>query len=626
MPRNYRALHISASDGSFQIKPVEDPLVVGVIDYAWRLGDAGRKHTVIGSGPIAGSFVPGSNRLVVCGHSPLWEMFFPSTMGGAGLPWEGIGANFLALSGKAPQPCVLHVLNLGGKLTVELDPVDLDAVWGGFAGEIGLYAMMHHAWRKHGAECHAARVLAVGPAAARTRSGAICSVPVRKGELTHVDTWAGRGGLGSRLLQEHNIAAVVYGGDYEDEDLTDRKMVDGMFDERFGKPLRLVDLEKTTKYRYDPRFSTGGTFGSNYHTLRERVLSFNYSSVLLSDEERLQIHERLIAPHYLRQFDEETVAKKQNANCGEPCGAVCKKMNGKFKKDYEPYQALGPLVGVFDQRAAEELNRFSDACGFDAIQIGGEVAWVMECLREGWLGQEETGIEEKPRWDYTALEPQADSAHNARIAQRVIGWLLNDPRGAPLRKGLRHAAKALGGEAMQAAVYNARGEGDGCMVPNQYWVSGMFAPMPILGRYYLDYGYEWKPPFEMGRSGGKRMGRELLLDNYGMCRFHRGWAESLLPEIVDRFQQEQVDADEHHRQLALEINALNDTRPWETERTIDVVHQYLCKFHRDGPKNALLDAWIDRFAKDKHEAALAYWHAMREGLEQGLKEPSKKAA
>jgi len=30
----------------------------------------------------------------------------------------------------------------------------------------------------------------------------------------------------------------------------------------------------------------------------------------------------------------------------EPCMAVCKKMHGVFKKDYEPYQTMGPLCRV----------------------------------------------------------------------------------------------------------------------------------------------------------------------------------------------------------------------------------------------------------------------------------------
>ena len=58
-------------------------------------------------------------------------------------------------------------------------------------------------------------------------------------------------------------------------------------------------------------------------------------------------------------------------------------MRGEFKKDYEPYQTMGPLCGIFDQRAAERLNRHADACGFDAISVGGVLAWLMDCLDAG---------------------------------------------------------------------------------------------------------------------------------------------------------------------------------------------------------------------------------------------------
>ena len=62
------------------------------------------------------------------------------------------------------------------------------------------------------------------------------------------------------------------------------------------------------------------------------------------------MHEKLILDHYLKQFNEETIQTKQQHTCGEPCTAVCKKMRDEFKKDYEPYQTMGPLCGIFDQR------------------------------------------------------------------------------------------------------------------------------------------------------------------------------------------------------------------------------------------------------------------------------------
>jgi glyceraldehyde-3-phosphate dehydrogenase (ferredoxin) len=226
-------------------------------------------------------------------------------------------------------------------------------------------------------------VLAVGPAAAATDFGAIASAPVSKGRLTHVDTWAGRGGFGSKLLQQHNLVAVIFGGTFVDEDFRDRKVADEWFADKYNKRLKTVDFEATTKYRFDPRFQTGGTFGVNYATIGGRLLYFNYRSIYDSEEQRLAVHDRLIVNHYLRQFNEETIAPKQQFNCGEPCAAVCKKLRDEYKKDYEPYQTMGPLSGVFDQRAAERLNRKSDMYGFDAISSGGVIAWLMDCLDTG---------------------------------------------------------------------------------------------------------------------------------------------------------------------------------------------------------------------------------------------------
>ncbi|MDZ7582930.1 MAG: hypothetical protein U5R30_20690 [Deltaproteobacteria bacterium] len=28
--------------------------------------------------------------------------------------------------------------------------------------------------------------------------------------------------------------------------------------------------------------------------------------------------------------------------------------------------------------------------------------------------------------------------------------------------------------------------------------------------------------------------QELMLDNLGLCRFHRGWAEELMPDMVEK--------------------------------------------------------------------------------------------
>ena len=149
-----------------------------------------------------------------------------------------------------------------------------------------------------------------------------------------------------------------------DEDFRDRTVADEWFQNKYNKKLAAKDFEATTKYRFDPKFSTGGTLGVNYATVGGKLIAFNYRSIFMTEDERKSIHEKYILDHYLKQFNEETIQAKQQFTCGEPCTAVCKKMNGEFKKDYEPYQTMGPLCGIFDQRAAEKLNHHADTLGF----------------------------------------------------------------------------------------------------------------------------------------------------------------------------------------------------------------------------------------------------------------------
>ena len=52
------------------------------------------------------------------------------------------------------------------------------------------------------------------------------------------------------------------------------------------------DIEATTKYRFDPKFETGGTFGVNYATLGGRVIAFNYKSFDWPEEKRLEMHQK----------------------------------------------------------------------------------------------------------------------------------------------------------------------------------------------------------------------------------------------------------------------------------------------------------------------------------------------
>ncbi len=435
MDTHQRVLFVDASTRFYRIDryAVGEPFF-GPVDLGLHL--AGRLNSLnIGTGLLAGSIFPGSNRLVVTGFSPAWGGFYVSTMGGAALVFDNLGINMLSIVGQAPVPSVLYLNRKGGEhVEVEIAPIDLQEAWESGAG--GFYGLMQCVNERYRDRYETdPRILCVGRAAAETDFGALGSAPIVDGQITHTDTWAGRGGFGSKLLQQHHICAIIYGGSFVDDDFRDRKVADQWFVDRYEKRLKAVDFEATTKYRFDPGLDTGGTFGVNYAKMGGRVMYFNYRSIYDSEEDRLAIQEKFIKNHYLQQFNRETIEPKQQATCGEPCAAVCKKLRDEYKKDYEPYQTMGPLVGIFDQRAAERLNRHADAYGFDAISVGGVLSWLMECLDTGVLAPAELGVTERPMFQADGFDVVADSAHNADLGIALLDSII-------LRRGVLDLRKA----------------------------------------------------------------------------------------------------------------------------------------------------------------------------------------
>ena len=623
METQLKVLFVHAGSAFYRVDRFKVGDFFGPVDLGLHL--AGKYNSLnIGTGLLAGSIFPGASRLIFNGFSPAWGGFYISSMGGAGLVFDNLGINLLSIVGKAPVPSILYLnRDHAEEIDVEIVPVELNRVWQ--EGRRGLYAMMDHAFTLFGDRYTTdPRILAVGPAARETDIGAIASVPIQRGRLSRVDTWAGRGGFGSKLLQQHGIAAVIYGGSFIDEDFRDRKVADAWFVDKYQKKMAAKDIESTTKYRFDPKLKTGGTFGVNYSTLAGRILFFNYRSIYLQEQERLDVHRKFILDHYLRQFNEETIEPKNQKHCGEPCAAVCKKMRGDFKKDYEPYQALGPLSGVFDQRAAEKLNHHSDIYGFDAISVGGVVAWLMECLAEEHLSPDELGVKGTPVFDLEAFDVEATSMHNADIGIQLLDaiiekrGLLDLSQGA--RKFARHLCRTRGTQMRDGFVYTAYAR-KGWMVPNQYWTPGVLSPMSIMGKYYMHYGKDFLPPRELGRFDAKRLRGELIMDNLGCCRFHRGWAEEMLPDIMGSLFDLRDEYLQNNHITASRISSRNASIYWESGRNIDYIETFL-KRQRDveGNSDPELLKWIDRFAGDREEAALSYWYEIHKGIQESLRE------
>lgn len=618
-----RVLLVDAATGFYKTKKYSFDRYYGPVDLGMHMAETFRSLN-FGVGIFAGSILPGSNRLILTGYSPCWQGKYISSMGGAGLIFNNLGINMLSLVGKAPSPSVLILhRNHGEEIEVEIVPLDVESIWK--TGRTGVYALTDHVHDRFSDRYeNDPRILTTGPSALSTDMGGIMSVPIKNGEISCVDTWAGRGGFGSAMVQNHGIVAVIYGGTLVDEDFRDRKVADEWFENKYHLGLAKKDLEVTSKYRFDEKFNTGGTLGVNYASVGGRMMAFNYRTNAWSETQRQELHQKFIVEHYLKQFNEETITHKQQAHCGEPCVAVCKKMNGPYKKDYEPYQTMGPLCGIFDQRAAEKLNHHCDAMGFDAISAGGVLAWLMDLLDRKELTTEELGVTRLPHWDMEEFDLVADSLHNAELGCELIDAILARRGILDFREGVRKwsriHSRTKGTALHENFVYTAHNR-RGWMVPNQYWVSGVLAPMAIMGKYYMIYSYDFIPPRTLGRMCAERLKKELILDNMGACRFHRGWAEEMLPEIMGTLYGCKEDFLRSVEVLASRINSRNSPIFWESEANIDYLQSFLQRKREvENDQDPRLAEWLDKFAADKVEAAKEFWYETLMGIDESLRE------
>ncbi len=620
-----------------------DQTLTGPVQYGWDRYKKDSESMTFGGGLLAGSPLPGTRRMIFCGYSPAWEGFYVSALGGAMYIFHRIGVNYVWLRGRSDRDVVLVIKLENEQYSLRFEPIEPETIWSGYTDQNGrtwqgFYALQRAIFEKYRGEYKndAFRILTVGPGARNTREGAIGSNQVKKGDLSGIDDWAGRGGLGSRLLQHHRVAGIVFGGDWQDPAMKEARELDEYFLEHFGQRAILSDLALSQKYRYVPKFDTGGTFGVNMHEAEDRLFSFNYKSIHENDDKRLEQHQNFIMEHYLEQFNSEIIQPRNFDHCGEPCAIACKKFVGEFKKDYEPYQALGPNSGIFDQRAAEMVNKHVDTLGLDAIQAGGTAAWIMDLVSAKLIPAQDFSLPvEGPRFDFASRAVEfdiiKDSAHNANYAKEILDMIVYKPEGEPFRRGMRYAAKWLDQKykihSIDRAVYNAHGE-EGCMVPNQYWVPGMFSPMPLMGKYFSFYGFEFYPPYDLGKKNVERFVYELYSENSGSCRFHRKWVEDIIDEIILSHFDLEFDYWDTNFQLAKEIHLHQSAASvlWESERVMDIIQLYLEKWGRIGLNNPALAEWIGKFRADKRAAAKEYWQEMYRGMDdafqQGIKEPA----
>ncbi|WFO75076.1 glyceraldehyde-3-phosphate ferredoxin oxidoreductase [Desulfurococcaceae archaeon MEX13E-LK6-19] len=636
MPAVYRVLFIDVGKRDYWVEeyPIEEvggPIELGVKLHLEKYETYKKpvyspdNVVVIGRGVFAGTKLYGVHRFTVVFRSPLTRGLHVASMGGAAYQFN-VNADAMVIVGYSETPLILKVYDEGnGEPKVEFHEVDeglLENIWSGFGDEKGVYALQK--WLSERFldfyKEYNGRSILTGPAAKYTSLGALVSITLNKGVMDRgSEEYAARGGPGSVLYRAHHVAAIVYGGKYNvgekrPQDLLDTRKINDIFRKLAGETYPFVVIKAGTKYRYDEKLKTGGTFGGNYPHLKTLTPMFNWNMIYMPIELRQKFHE-IIMKYMWEPFNKQAIETREWKTCGEPCPIACKKVRkGKYKTDYEPYEGQGPIIGVFDINEIEKGVEAIDSLGFDAIEVSNVVAWIFDALEKGLLRPDEVGLRDKPCFNPETYTLEC-SKKNIELAVKILhdlAWGRQPLLRLIGEKGLRSAAKILdilyedrvktvGLKFEDLAVYALFGE-EGHITPNFYWTPGMVAPLAVLGRYWTLYKSVFVEPEEYAAKAVDRAIKELFIDNMGLCRFHRGWAEKYLPELAKTYYG--VDPVAKAKEVYKKIIEYQDKAAanpvfWDSKKIID----YMAL----GAKEFGNEEWAKKFEEDKVKAAREWW-------------------
>ncbi|MFN7105969.1 MAG: aldehyde ferredoxin oxidoreductase N-terminal domain-containing protein, partial [Pyrobaculum sp.] len=175
--------------------PIEAALLVH--KETWRLPPLSPQVPIVfGVGPFVGNKLFGVHKLVFVFKSPMTKTLHVSAMSGAAYKAMGMGAQAVAIVGKAERPLAVFIASGEVKFS-EVTPGDA------YDAARRLFEQHREFFIKNDA-----RAFVVGLAAYSTYNGAVVSIDMSNGEFRHgAEDFAARGGPGTVLAQGHNVAA-----------------------------------------------------------------------------------------------------------------------------------------------------------------------------------------------------------------------------------------------------------------------------------------------------------------------------------------------------------------------------------------------------------------------------------
>jgi len=392
-------LEVNLTEGKINILPLDQCLVEKYIGgsglaaaiFLRRLGKncsntdplSPGNPLIFMTGPLTGSALPASGRMVACARSPLTGIWGESNAGGFwGAELKKAGFDGLIITGKSPEPVVLHIEGGGAELA------DAKDIWGTDSFEAC------NSLKSRG------RVLAIGQAGenmvsyasivhdkrhffGRTGMGAVMgskllkAVTVRgRGKVTFGrpgDLAAMRTRLNEKLRESYVIQALTAQGTNCNIDI--------------GMMLGDVPIKNWQIGQWDGVESINGT----------------------AFEEKLQVGRATC-------FACPVGCKRESRVAGGPYH-----MDKGAGPEYETVASFGAMCLVDSPEAIAKLNDMCNRYGMDTISCGSTLAFAIQCFERGILTPEETGGLELKWSDPDTLVELVDQIGNGTGFGRQLG-------------------------------------------------------------------------------------------------------------------------------------------------------------------------------------------------------------
>ncbi len=361
---------------------------------------------IIATGPLTGTIVPNSGKVVVAAKSPLTGGYGDGNIGShLGHMLKMSGYDAVIVEGRAKKPVYLWITPNG----VEIK--DASHLWGlsTFETEIALR-------RDHGNDIGS---VVIGPAGENLVKFSVV--------ITEYGRAGGRPGIGAVFGAKKLKAVVAHG--WEDVPIVD---IDKAFSLSYEARRFLMS---NSMYR---KWIEQGTMMTIEWSQEASVLpTYNFTEGVFDNF--MNIGGETMAKEY-------KMLRKGCFSCMMPCGNLSIARFGKFKNtwaelDYENVGMLGSDIGVGSMDEVIKLNRIADELGADTISLGSVIAFAIELYQRGIISKKQTdGLE--LRWgDVDTVLALID-----KIVKR-------EGFGKILAEGVKKAAERIGGEVPKYAIH-----------------------------------------------------------------------------------------------------------------------------------------------------------------------------